>query len=82
MGEARTSTAGGDHFSEGTFGGDGDAAVVVRFLGSVSDAFISELAADFIDHGHRGDSDGLHGHSGEPVGEHGADEDSWEDTVI
>jgi len=73
---------GSDHFVEGTLGGDGNAAIVVGFFGSVGDAFVGELAADFIDHGHGGDTDGFHGHGGEPVGEHSTNEDARKNTVI
>ena len=73
---------GGDHLAEGTFGGDGDALLVVGFLSTVGDLGVAELTADFVDHSHGSGTDGLHGHGGEPVGEHSTDDETGEDTFV
>ena len=75
--------AGDDHFLQSSFGGDGDAGLVVRLLGSGENAgSLSELTTDFFDHVVCCTTDGLHGERGEQEGQHTADEDTGDDRSV
>lgn len=67
--------AGGDHLSEGSVGGDGDALSVVSG-GTSSDQ--RNLSADLSDHVLSGGADSLHGQSRESVGDHSAEQETSE----